>query len=168
MASCHDGNIVTFVYIMGRCISQIVVGLLIFGGCCLPVEGDLPDRWQLYHNPRFHFEFVYPEGWVQGIQPENRDGTTFNDPRNPQITIRSWAGLMRPNQKTKPASNFKTQQGIPGRLDIKIDKQSSLTVTFQKNGMVYTWQGNAPREQFDAYYRFFAYVVSRYQIPNKR
>lgn len=169
MASCHDGNIVTFVYIMKCWIGWILVGLLIFGGCRPIAQAEMPNRWQTYRNPRFDFEFPYPEGWVESAPPENRDGVTFSDPKNPQVTIRAWAESLRSLQKSqpKPEPNFKTEQGVSGRLEVKIESQSSFTVTFHQNNVEYNWQGTAPNQQFSDYYRFFSYVASRFRIPNK-
>lgn len=147
------------------------------GGCQPPSQIALPElapqssSWQTYRNDRFDFEFPYPAGWVTGIPPENRDGVTFSDPKNPDVTIRAWAEWRRPGRKSKSkqmlASNFKTEQGIPGRLEIKVENQSSFTVTFYQNNVEYNLQGTASNQQFGSYYRFFNYVASRFRIPEK-
>lgn len=145
------------------------MGLLIFGGCRPTAQAQLPDRWQTYRNPRFNFEFPYPDGWSQSTAPENRDGAAFSDPKNPAVTIRGWAELMRSTQKSKPKPkpNFKTEQGVAGRLEVKVEKQSSFTLTIHQDGVEYNWQGVAPNQQFSDYYRFFDYVASRFRIPQK-
>lgn len=174
MARRYDSNIVTFVYIMKCWWVWILAGTLVVGGCQPPSQIALPeilqsDRWQTYRNDRFDFEFPYPADWVKGTPPENGDGVTFSDPKNPQVMIRGWANLMRPSRKPKatPAPNFKTEQGVPGRLEIKVENQSSFTVTLYQNNVEYNWQGTAPNQQFGSYYRFFDYVASRYRIPQK-
>lgn len=137
---------------------------------------DSAGSWKTYQNDRFGFEFLYPERWVASIPPEARDGMAFSDPKNPGVEIRGWATFARspskasrqqPSkvpQKSMPP-NFTTQQGVTGSLEVKIDpKISSMTITLLKNNIFYYWQGSAPNQQFDAYYRFFYYIASRYRI----
>lgn len=137
---------------------------------------DSAGSWKTYQNDRFGFEFLYPEQWVASIPPETRDGMAFSDPKNPNVEIRGWANYARSNSGTnlpqqsklpqKPMPpNFTTQQGITGNLEVKINpKVSSMTITLLKNNILYYWQGSAPNQQFDAYYRFFYYIASRYRI----
>jgi hypothetical protein len=144
---------------------------------------ELPDRWQTYRNPRFGFEFLYPDGWLFSIPPENQDGMAFNDPRNPAVEIRGWASLIRnlPSEKSKALTsvkpnsvkpsgpmpvNFTTEQGLASNLSVQIEKQvSSLELTLTQGGVQYRWRGTAPSQQFDDYYRFFYFVASRYRLP---
>jgi hypothetical protein len=171
MVCRHDSIIVTIVYIMKQGLSWVLVGLIGLTSCSsLPWNGvgtqqeRLPDRWQTYRNPRFGFEFLHPEGWVDSIPPENRDGIAFSDPRNPGLEIRGWAELKR-SRKLEP--NFTTEQGIPGRLDVKVEAQTSvMSLTIHHKDKEYHWRGTAPSVQFGNYYRFFSFIASRYRVPN--
>ena len=111
---------------------------------------------------------MYPEGWVDSIPPENQDGIAFSDPRNNGLEIRSWAKLKRPDQpKPQSTPNFTTEQGIAGRLDVKVDKQTStMMLTIDQKDVEYHWRGTAPSSQFGNYYRFFSFIASRYRVPN--
>ncbi|GAP98158.1 hypothetical protein [Leptolyngbya sp. NIES-2104] len=159
-------------------LSWILVGVLGLTGCdglpfgrSEPQQNRLPDRWQTYRNPRFGFEFLYPEGWVDSIPPENQDGIAFSDPRNNGFEIRSWAKLMRSttpakNSPAKPTPNFTTEQGIPGRLEVKVEKQTStMMLTVYHKDVEYHWRGVAPSSQFGNFYRFFSFIASRYRVP---
>lgn len=177
MASQHDVNIVTFVHIMQRWISWGLIGAVSLSGCQAP-QVVLPDalrevsqdQWQTYRNPRFSYEFQYPGDWVDSLMPENRDGVAFRDPRNPEVEIRGWAEfkLREKSTASKQPMNFTTLQGIPGRLDVRIEPQQSFfSLTIYQGNVEYNWRGTAPSRQFDAYYRFFSYVANRYRVPAK-
>ncbi len=160
---------------MKQGLSWILVGLIGLTGCDrLPWERSeqqqsrLLERWQTYRNSRFGFEFLYPEGWIDSIPPENQDGIAFSDPRNPGFEIRGWAKLKRPDQSNqqKPTPNFTTEQGIAGRLDVKVEAQSSvMMLTIDHKDVEYHWRGTAPSSQFGNYYRFFSFIASRYRVP---
>ncbi|MGV0026120.1 hypothetical protein [Phormidesmis priestleyi] len=122
-------------------------------------------NWVTYRNDRFGFEFLHPDRWFASIAPENRDGMAFSDPTNPNVEIRGWAGTDLGGQKKLAPSNFTTQQGILGNLEIKLDaKVSSMTMTIVQNKIRYNWQGSAPSQQFAGYYQFFYYIASRFKI----
>ncbi|MGG6269602.1 hypothetical protein ACQ4M3_36615 [Leptolyngbya sp. AN03gr2] len=156
-------------------LSWVLVGLVGLTGCdslpwerSEPQQNRLPDRWQTYRNPRFGFEFLYPEGWVDSIPPENQDGIAFSDPRNNGLEIRSWAKLKRPDQPKQPKAtpNFTTEQGISGRLEVKVEAQTStMMLTIDQKDVEYHWRGTAPSSQFGNYYRFFSFIASRYRVP---
>lgn len=181
MAYRHASIIVTILYIMKQGLSWILIGLIGLTGCdSLTPQGGvrlpwnrsdapqaaLPDRWQTYRNQRFNFEFLYPEGWVDSIPPENQDGIAFSDPRNPGLEIRGWAEFKRSNTSAKLQPNFTTEQGIPGRLEVRLGAQSSvMTLTIQQQETVYHWRATAPSAQFDNYYRFFSFIARRYRVP---
>jgi len=160
---------------MKQGLSWVLVGLIGITGCQgLPWEraytqqNKLPDRWQTYRNPRFGFEFLYPEGWIDSIPPENQDGIAFSDPRNAGFEIRSWAKLKRSKNSAqpKPTPNFTTEQGIPGQIDVKVEAQSSvMMLTIDHKDVEYQWRGVAPSNQFGNYYRFFSFIASRYRVP---
>ncbi|MEP0916785.1 photosystem II reaction center PsbP family protein [Leptolyngbya sp. DQ-M1] len=158
---------------MKQGLSWILVGVIGLTSCNgLPWErsssqqDSLPDRWQTYRNPRFGFEFLYPEGWIDSIPPENQDGIVFSDPKNVGFEIRSWAQLKRSTQKSQP-TNFTTAQGIPGRLEVKVEAQTSMMMlTIDHKDVRYHWRGIAPSGQFSNYYRFFSFIATRYRVPN--
>jgi hypothetical protein len=160
---------------MKQGLSWILVGAIGLSGCGVlpwepvePQQSRLPDRWRTYRNPRFGFEFLYPEGWIDSIPPENQDGIAFNDPRNSGLEIRSWAKLKRSENSAqpKPTPNFTTEQGIPGRIDVKVEAQSSvMMLTIAHKDVEYQWRGVAPSNQFGNYYRFFSFIASRYRVP---
>jgi hypothetical protein len=161
--------------IMKQGLSWILVGLIGLTGCdALPwsrseSQQSLPDRWQTYKNQRYEFEFLYPEGWIDSIPPQNQDGVAFSDPKNPGIEIRGWAELKRSttNPKAqKPKPNFTTDQGIPGQLDVKVENQLSvMTLTIHHKDREYNWRATAPTVQFGNYYRFFDFIAKRFRVP---
>ncbi|KAM3101720.1 hypothetical protein ACKFKF_06900 [Phormidesmis sp. 146-12] len=139
--------------------------LTVFLSGCGANDRNQAGNWTVYRNDRFGFEFLYPDRWVASITPENRDGMAFSDPTNPNVEIRGWAGTDLSNQRKSTPSNFTTQQGISGNLEIKVDaKVSSMTMTIVQNKIRYNWRGSAPSQQFDEFYQFFYYIVSRFKI----
>lgn len=159
---------------MKQGLSWILISLIGLTGCNdLPWSGSqsqqerLPDRWQTYRNERYGFEFLHPEGWIDSIPPEAQDGIAFSDPRNPGIEIRGWAELKRSTDKKSqnPKPNFTTDQGVPARLDIAVENQSSvMTLTIIQKDVEYHWRATAPTVQFGNYYRFFDFIAKRYRV----
>ena len=158
---------------MKRGLNWVLVGVIGLAGCenlswvrADSSQARLPDRWQTYRNSRFGYEFLYPEGWIDSIPPENQDGVAFSNPRNPGLEIRSWAELKRSTKTPSPTPNFTTEQGLPGRLDVKVEAQTSmLMLTIYRKDVEYSWRGVAPSSQFGNYYRFFSFIASRYRVP---
>lgn len=137
---------------------------------CQQAELPLASDWQVYHNPRYDFEFPYPQAWVAASPPDNQDGRVFHDPKNPAAEIRGWAGynvrdtISPQPQPLKP--NFKTRQGVLGELKVDLGGEtSSMTLVLEQNDIRYYWRGRSPQQQFDDYYRMFYYVASQYRIP---
>jgi hypothetical protein len=144
--------------LLGMALTIVLLG-------CRADDRNQPGNWTTYRNDRFGFEFLYPDRWVTSITPENRDGIAFSDPTNPNVEIRGWAGEEIGNQRKSVPSNFTTQQGISGNLEIKVDaKVSLMTMTIVQNKIRYNWRGSAPSQQFDSYYQFFYYIASRFKV----
>lgn len=134
---------------------------------CRADDRNSAGNWVTYRNDRFGFEFLYPDRWVASITPENRDGMAFSDPTNPNVEIRGWAGTEISDPRRSASSNFTTQQGISGNLEIKLDaKVSSMTMTIVQDKTRYNWRGSAPSQQFDSFYQFFYYIASRFKISS--
>jgi len=186
-ASClHDGSFVTFVYnwrnfvvlkqlsgVSSPLIAIVAVVSMVLTGCSQP-GGKLARTWDVYQNERYGFEFPYPSNWVAAPLVANQDGQTFSDPQNPAVKILGWAsqvslepdnlsGLVQKNVVVAP--NFVTQQGLQGLLHVEVGAEVSfITLTLIQNGVVYSWQGRSPSDQFAKYYEFFNYVAGQYRI----
>jgi hypothetical protein len=154
---------------------------------CRATDFELPDRWSTYHNPRYDFEFPYPSNWIPAPMPDNLDGRAFRDPQNPTAEIRGWAtnrlsGILNGIEEDgtsalphdffpgtadgQPPQNFTTEQGVTGKLQVNIDRQTSaMTLTLTQGLVRYSWQGECQSEQFAQYYRFFNYIARQYRIP---
>jgi hypothetical protein len=158
-----------------HCGLSSLIGLTLVGllSGCQRSELPLASDWQVYHNPRYDFEFPYPQAWVAASPPDNQDGRIFQDPKNPAAEIRGWAGYnvrdtispqVASPQPLKP--NFKTRQGIVGELKVELGAEtSSMTLVLEQDDIRYYWQGRSPQQQFDDYYRMFYYIASQYRIP---
>jgi hypothetical protein len=148
-------------------VISLLIGMIlaVFLLGCRAYDRTPAGNWTTYRNDRFSFEFLHPDHWVASEPPENRDGMAFSDPTHPNVEIRGWAGAeIRSPQKSVP-SNFTTQQGISGNLEIKVDAtMSSMTMTIVQNKIRYNWRGSAPSQQFGGYYQFFYYIASRFKI----
>lgn len=163
-------------------------------GCQASNSGS-PGSWSTYRNQRYNFEFPYPKNWVSVPMPDNGDGGAFRDPKNSSVEIRGWAANKLPETGVSPTSrefyegqprlknktsalavtaknapksqqqNFTTEQGLTGKLKVKIGSQTSLmTLTLNQGKVEYNWQGQCDSKQFADYYRFFYYVASQYRV----
>lgn len=150
-----------------RRVLQLVwgIGLVVMLWSCRPTH---LSSWQTYHNARYGFEFLYPSHWIALPMPENRDGQAFSDPQNPDAEIRGFAGEHLPNipeAKTLGKPNFTTEQGVKGRLKVRVDQNiSTMTLMLSQGGVHYTWQGKSQSDRFADYYRFFYYIAIKYRI----
>jgi hypothetical protein len=163
--STHFGNLSRKSFVF-NCLRGL--GLIIILGGCQGNDRPSAGNWQTYRNDRFGFEFLYPGGWVASNPPENRDGIAFSNPENPDVEIRGWATADLGNlTKNITPSNFTTQQGLSGNLEIKIDaKLSSMRVTIVHNKIRYYCRGTSPSQQFDGYYQFFYYIASHFKVSS--
>ena len=155
-----------------KCVPGAVTLALILSGC-RPSGFSFPAGiWKTYYNSRYGFEFLYPSDWVTATPPEDQDGQVFTLPQNPAVEIRGWASNRSalPKDKAKSLqSNFKTKQGLAGQLKVKISPElSSMTLTLNQGQIRYTWQGQAPSQQFSNYYRFFYYTAAEYQVSQPK
>jgi hypothetical protein len=138
--------------------------------CQIPSNQPKNIGWQTYANPRFGYQFPYPENWQAERTPSNLDGQAFYHGDNPKIKMRTWAGYALTPINTGVSNinpNFVTESGATGRLQVNIDKENTtMRLTLVKNGVQYHWQGSSPSQEFANYYKFFYYVASQYQIPS--
>ena len=154
-----------------RSVPGAITLALILSGC-RPSGFSPAGNWETYHNARYGFEFLYPSNWVAAPPPEDQDGQVFTLPQNPAVEIRGWASnrfALPPNKAKSLESNFKTKQGLAGQLKVKISPEvSSMTLTLNQGQIRYIWQGRAPSQQFDNYYRFFYYTAAEYQVSQHK
>ncbi|AKG23356.1 hypothetical protein [Calothrix sp. 336/3] len=151
---------------------------LLLGGCAIASNNSSSvnfnnQDWKIYSNNRYNFQFPYPKNWISSAPPDNDDGIAFISPRNKSVEIRGWAGnrlprMIEPDTKTTIDKNFKTAQGIPGVLTVEVGKkESAMVLNLNQGNIKYYWQGKAPSDEFDDYYRFFYYVAQQYQVKKQ-
>lgn len=151
--------------VVGRLLGLALAGLLLG---CRASDFSSAGSWETYRNDRFGFEFLYPKLWVSSDRPENRDGIAFHDPKNPQVEIRGWASPELTHSSRNLLTNFTTQQGNSGNLEVKISARvSSMTMTIVKGNLRYSWRGSSLNAQFDRYYQLFYYIASHFQISDR-
>jgi hypothetical protein len=154
----------------GRKISAIALAVILCG-CIGSNANDLPT-WNRYSNPRYDFEFLYPSNWQALPAPDNEDGRAFISLENSAVEIRGWAGNQLPHWENKDKTakksintNFKTAQGVPGVLMVEVGQEiSAMKLTLTQGQVRYYWQGKAPSQEFDEYYRVFYYIAQQYRI----
>ena len=164
-------------YIRRYGVAGLVVGAMLSG--CRPSEVPPASNLQTYRNPRYEFEFPYPKAWVAAEPPTNQDGQAFNDPKNPEVEIRGWAGYRvsssgkrgkhkRLKDKSEALNqNFTTQQGVTGELEVNVGpKISSMTLTLVQGKLEYNCYAQSPSEKFADYYRLFYNIAGQYKIPS--
>lgn len=163
--------------------------LAIILSACQLTGGKAGETWKVYRNPRYQFELPYPGDWQPAPPPDNRDGQSWHDPDNSSVEIRAWATpVITPIKSSSattaakkasttkqiasastpraPQSNFKTQQGLLGHLQVDIGLEtSSLTLTLTRNNLVFRLQGRSPSQNFVDYYPLFYQVAQQYRIP---
>ena len=150
-------------------------------GCEVNGVFDRAQSQQIYQNERFGYAVPYPMGWVEKAAPTNRDGQVFVNPENPAIAIQAWASsnldstLSTPsasktsNDPLLPLTNFETQQGIPGHLQVSIGQEVSiLTLTLAQGASRYSLQAQSPNEEFASYYELFHSIARQYRIQRPR
>jgi len=183
------------VCVLGKLVVSITPLVVMLSSCRSSNLGS-QNSWNTYRNPRYNFEFPYPSNWVPFPIPENRDGLAFRDPQNPSFEIRGWAANKLSGTNAPPSSgemyegehhlnfgtsspqnipkalpqsqqqNFKTEQGVTGKLQVEIDPDTSLmTLTLSQGKVLYNWQGRCNSEKFADCYRFFDYVARQYRLP---
>jgi hypothetical protein len=159
------------------CNLRQVIGLLVSGvstaiicaGCSANGFWSSAQKWETYYNPRYGFEFPYPNNWTS-LAPDNNDGVAFVSPHNKNTEIRAWAGKELPElqnpETSKPIDhNFKTAQGISGVLVVEVGQQvSSMTLTINQEQVNYHWQGQTSSKEFKDNYRLFYYIAKQYKI----
>ena len=146
--------------------------LLALSGCGMPSFQGNSKSWKIYKNSRYGFEFPYPSDWEE-VKPDNDDGIIFISPRKNSVEIRGWAGnqLIKNTDTTSNAKksinpNFKNIQGISGVMIVKIGTiESIISIKFHQGDVKYYWQGKAPSQEFNDYYRSFYYIAQNYRLP---
>jgi len=146
--------------------------LLALSGCSVPSFQGNSQSWKIYKNSRYGFEFPYPSHWEE-VKPDNNDGIIFISPRKKSVEIRGWAGKnlikntdTNSNGKKSINPNFKNTQGISGIMTVEIGKiESTIGIKFHQGNVKYYWQGKAPSQEFNDYYRSFYYIAQNYRLP---
>ncbi len=149
--------------------SGMAIAFLI--SACTPTNSTVPTQWKTYQNQRFGFEFPYPEGWVALPPPTNQDGRAFHHPDYPNIEVRGWGtlkltGLDIEEEPPSPAdSNFTTEQGLPAFLEVEVGTDESvMRMTLESGDVIYTWQGQSPKDRFGDYYSLFYAIAQNYRV----
>ncbi len=145
---------------------------LALSGCSAPTFQGNSKSWKIYKNSRYGFEFPYPSNWEE-VKPDNDDGIVFISPQKSSVEIRGWAGnqLIKntdtsSNRKKSINPNFKNIQGISGVMTVEIGAtESTIGIKFHQGDVKYYWQGKAPSQEFNDYYRFFYYIAQHYRLP---
>ncbi|MBW4683192.1 MAG: hypothetical protein KME19_24365 [Microcoleus vaginatus WJT46-NPBG5] len=164
-------------YIRGYAVTGLVVAAMLSG--CRPSRIEPTTHLETYRNPRYKFEFPYPKAWIAAEPPTNQDGQAFNDPKNPQVEIRGWAGYRvtssgkrdkhkrsKKDESQALKQNFTTQQGVAGELEVNLGPQiSSMTLTLVQGKLEYNCYAQSPSEKFADYYRLFYNIAGQYKIP---
>lgn len=164
-------------YIRRSAVTGLVMTALLSG--CRPSELQPATNLETYYNPRYGFEFPYPRRWIAAEPPTNQDGQAFNDPKNPEVEIRGWAGYRvssggkhRKHKKSKKdeseslKQNFTTQQGVTGELEVNLGpKISSMKLTLVQGKLQYNCYAQSPSDKFADYYRLFYNIATQYKVP---
>ena len=148
---------------------------LALSACGVPSFQGERNSWKTYKNSRYGFEFPYPSNW-QEMRPGNGDGIIFISPQKNSVQIRAWAGNQLFTHTTRDRNtristnpNFKNVQGISGVMTVETGAtESIITLKFARNQVKYYWQGKAPSQEFDDYYRFFHYIAQNYRLSQDR
>lgn len=160
--------------LLGRGFQRLgVLGLcLAMAACSTPGYPEQAD-WDQYQNERYDFTFPYPDTWIPGPMQDNLDGRAFRDPHQEVVSIRGWASQVSLPEAGEEASssryqispNFTTDQGLEGQLQVDIGQTvSTIRLTLTQEGVIYSWEGRSPSDDFDDYFKFFYYVAQQYHI----
>ncbi|MEH2290792.1 hypothetical protein [Nostoc sp.] len=159
------------IYRFAASVSGVIALLVILWSCTASDFNAQAIAWKTYSNSRYGFEFPYPSNWISLAASENGDGIAFISPQKNSVEIRGWASQQLPNsivtdesdKKIKP--NFKTAQGVPGVMVVKVDQQvGSMTLTLTHSQVKYYLQGRSKSQEFPDYYRLFYYIAQQYRI----
>jgi hypothetical protein len=154
--------------VMGLLVSGVSTAI-ICAGCSANGFWSSPQKWETYYNPRYGFEFPYPNNWTS-LAPDNNDGVTFVAPQNQETEIRAWAGkelpeLQNPETIKQIDNNFQTDQGLSGVMVVEAGEQiSSMKLTITHRQVKYQWQAKTNSKEFKNYYRLFYYIAKQYKI----
>jgi hypothetical protein len=171
---CSKNLQVAFVKTISIGLMTTAATLAILLPGCNSSDFGQTSSWQTYRNPRYDFEFLYPEGWMPAAMPANEDGQAFIEPDNPAIEMRGWGSQIplangsnqeKLGEDLDMEQNFVTEQGLSGHLEVEISSEtSSMTLALQHENVIYYWQGRSPSDQFAEYYRLFDYVARQYRV----
>jgi hypothetical protein len=148
----------------------VAIALSMLLVACREDGAALSGQWLTYRNPRYRFEFPYPDGWQVAPLPSNQDGQVFFEPQHADVEMRGWASQSSVGMEWGDAAgalNFVTEQGLQGYMQVEIGAEvSTMTVTWVPNQVVYRWEGRSPSDQFDDYFKFFYYVASQFRVAD--
>ena len=151
------------------CAITCSVGIgIIFWGCNANNLQPQNQIWKIYKNPRYGFEFPYPNTWQELGNPDNSDGIALVSPNKKNVEIRAYASkplLKFATENPQPVPNFRTHQGFSGVLAVEAgEKVTVIKLTISQENLEYHWQGQSGSKDFQNYYRLFYYIAQEYKI----
>ncbi|MBE9247642.1 hypothetical protein IQ226_00140 [Dolichospermum sp. LEGE 00240] len=151
------------------CAIACSVGIGMTSWGCNVNDPQIQDqRWNIYRNKRYGFEFPYPHTWQVLGNPDNSDGVVLVPPNQKNVEIRAYASktvLKSLTKSSQPVPNFQTHQGFSGVLAVEAgEKVTVIKLTISQENLEYHWQGQSGVQNFQNYYRLFYHMAQEYKI----